>query len=621
MEAYLLKAFACLAIFLLFYIALLEKQTMHVFKRFYLLVALGASFGIPAIVFVDYVVIGIPANILPVLTNTPILDLATNQGLGAIAKESTVDLPFLLWTLYALGFVVFAYRFLRNLTQVIFKIQKNQKLQNTFTTTVLLLDNIVPHTFFRYIFLNKNNFETKAIPQEVLLHEEAHARQKHSIDVLLIELLQVLFWFNPLIYFFKKSIKLNHEFLADEAVLKKDIPAANYQKTLLSYLSVARETHSQSPLANAINYSSYSSIKKRFKIMKTKTSNKGIVLRSFLVLPLLATLIYGFSEIEIRPVEQNPFYDSEITPSLSSDIETKEQKANALPLPKSLPITTQDSTTTKQLAEYNKLAKHYNSMSRNKMKIYKKDVERLEYLFSKMSDKQKTAAEPFPDFPVPPPSPKAPKTPNEREVAANTIQKVIEEQDPYDNVHEGIYGRIDKKPSKDLIAVPPPAPYFRETDRSLKRAEVELKEQQVLMQQKEINLKAQEIQLKKEEAKLEKQEILMTRQEEKMEEQEVIMKKMQAEMKKKEDLFAVQQNGEQFYVPNPPTPPIPITPLDHVIGMAKKDAQFLYEGKGISSDKAIELIKNNKDLHIDSRAAKGKRPVVKISSSSFSEDN
>lgn len=62
-----------------------------------------------------------------------------------------------------------------------------------------------------------------------------------------------------------------------------------------------------------------------------------------------------------------------------------------------------------------------------------------------------------------------------------------------------------------------------------------------------------------------------------------------------------------------PTPPEPVTPLDHVIAMAKKDATFLYEGKEISSDKAINLMKNNKDLNIDSRNAKGKKPVVKIS--------
>lgn len=279
--------------------------------------------------------------------------------------------------------------------------------------------------------------------------------------------------------------------------------------------------------------------------------------------------------------------------------------------------TKQDSATTKELAEYNKLAKHYNNMSRNKMKIYKKDVERLEYLFSKMSDEQKSNAEPFPDFPEPPPAPKAPNAPNEREEAENTIQKIIDEQDPYDVVNSGI--RINPKGKK--VVFPQSAPLSKEMQKMkvqenlMKKDEAKLKEQEGLMQQEELKLKSQEMQMKKEEAKLESQEILMTRQEEKMEEQEVMMEKMEAEMEKKEGLFAVQQNGAQFYIPKPPTPPTPVSPLDHVIAMAKKDAQFFYEGEEISSDRAINLMKTNKDLNIDSRTTKGKRPVVKISTS------
>ncbi|CAN0604754.1 unnamed protein product, partial [Ectocarpus sp. 12 AP-2014] len=68
-------------------------------------------------------------------------------------------------------------------------------------------------------------------------------------------------------------------------------------------------------------------------------------------------------------------------------------------------------------------------------------------------------------------------------------------------------------------------------------------------------------------------------------------------------------------IPAPPKPPTPVTPLDHVIAMAKKDAQFIFEGKEISSDKAIKLMKTNKDLNIDSRTVKGKKPVVNISAS------
>ncbi|HBY69604.1 MAG TPA: peptidase M56, partial [Flavobacteriaceae bacterium] len=77
------------------------------------------------------------------------------------------------------------------------------------------------------------------IPEEVLLHEHAHAKQMHSVDILFIELLHVLFWFNPLFIFLKRSMKLNHEFLADRAVLKQGAETSVYQKLLLAYSSHA----------------------------------------------------------------------------------------------------------------------------------------------------------------------------------------------------------------------------------------------------------------------------------------------------------------------------------------------------------------------------------------------
>ena len=101
-----------------------------------------------------------------------------------------------------------------------------------------------------------------------MLHEQAHASQKHTADILFIEVLKVVFWFNPLFYLYKKEIKLNHEFLADRAVLKKGLDASVYKELLLSFSS----NQNNLSLVNAINYSS---IKKRFTVMKKQTSKTG----------------------------------------------------------------------------------------------------------------------------------------------------------------------------------------------------------------------------------------------------------------------------------------------------------------------------------------------------------
>lgn len=278
----ILKSSACLATFMIFYKLFLEKERMHSFKRFYLLGSLLISIVIPFITFTQY--------IEPV----PVHDLVSFQAVELTEdsrQETTWQnyIPTILWSLYTIGVMAFSFRFVRNLKDILSKIKTNPKHKYHTFTNVLLQDLIPPHTFFNYIFVNKTKYEQKQIPKEVLLHEQTHAKQKHALDIIIIELLQIVFWFNPLIYLIKKDIKLNHEFLADQAVINKGINVSQYKETLLAFSSHAKEPE----LANAINYSS---IKKRFTVMKTKTSKHAIWLRSLILLPILAILIYSFSE-------------------------------------------------------------------------------------------------------------------------------------------------------------------------------------------------------------------------------------------------------------------------------------------------------------------------------------
>lgn len=277
---YLLKSTACLATLFLFYKLFLEGQNMHKFKRFYLLAALVLSFGIPLITFTTYIQVPIA------IYKTP-LEYGNINTTETIA-EPTNYWPYLIWSIYGLGVLIFSIKFFKNSTNLFLKIKQNPKQRLENHTNVLLTEKTTPHTFLSYIFLNKKAYQHKQIPKEVLLHEITHAKQKHSIDVLLIEVLQVIFWFNPLIYFIKHAIKLNHEFLADQAVLNQGADTINYRKILLAFSSNATEPQ----MANSINYSS---IKKRFTVMKKRTSKRSVVLRSLLLIPLAALLFYSFS--------------------------------------------------------------------------------------------------------------------------------------------------------------------------------------------------------------------------------------------------------------------------------------------------------------------------------------
>ncbi len=286
-----------------------------------------------------------------------------------------------------MGGLFFSIKFFRNLYNLFQKIQQNPKYQNSSFINILLNETIIPHTFFNYIFLNKTQFESNEIPDEVMLHEEAHARQKHSLDLVFIEILQIVFWFNPLFYFLKRSIKLNHEFLADRTILNAGTETSGYQRILLAFSSPDSYRDAYTPsLAHSINYSS---IKKRFTVMKTRTSKRAILLRSILLLPLLAILIYGFSTTqEISQVTRNSekvLKDTssiqKITLKVSHNKITFEKAKNLIKNNPSISIATQNSglpnaittiskspinfesikqkATKAELAEYNKLAIKY----------------------------------------------------------------------------------------------------------------------------------------------------------------------------------------------------------------------------------------------------------------------
>ena len=470
MLLFLAKFTACLAIFLLFYKLLLEKESMHHFKRAYLLGALVASLLIPAIVFTEYVAIP---------TNTDLLEATPQEGnpvlTNATSKIRTEKMNWetVLWSIYLFGVTIFGIRFLLHLGQLWWRIRKNPKLRTRLTTRVLLIPKLPPHTFFSYIFLNKTAYETDQIPQEVLLHEETHAKQWHSLDIILVELAQVLLWFNPLIYLLKSAIKLNHEFLADSAVVKNDTSIPKYQHLLLSFLTKASENHHSSiKIANAIVYSSTRaersrSIKKRFTVMKTNTSKKTIVLRSFLLLPLTVFLLLAFSTskevyipknassdtssehyarslsieilgngnylVEDIAVNKNNFLSivNQFNTDIDADIRNKILNihlTSSQDIPNSevwfiynslldygfyrivapnqevirekgnTPFAIENDYPERQeIEKYNALATKYNAIPIEKRKIPLNDLKTLETIYSKMSEVQKTEAQPFPE--------------------------------------------------------------------------------------------------------------------------------------------------------------------------------------------------------------------------------
>ncbi|MFK7834083.1 MAG: gliding motility-associated C-terminal domain-containing protein [Winogradskyella sp.] len=335
MATYLIKFSACLAIFWLFYILFLERQNMHRFKRFYLLGALVLALVIPTLKITEYI-----EPIATTFETAPVFIPMESFTEIPVETPSFWNLENVLWLVYGLGVLLLLARFLINLLKMNRRISKNETIAKQHFTYVLLKENLIPHSFFKYLFFNKIRYESQNIPEEVILHEETHAKQLHSLDIIILELLQIVFWFHPLIYILKHHVKLNHEFLADQAVLNHGADAKTYQNILLQFSSSDNYQETEAyRLSSTINYSS---IKKRFTVMKTQTSKTRIWLSTFLVLPIIALLFYSFAEKEYveKPIvltseiletkneaSQKEMYDTVIQENRTKILKTNKNKS------------------------------------------------------------------------------------------------------------------------------------------------------------------------------------------------------------------------------------------------------------------------------------------------------
>lgn len=170
-------------------------------------------------------------------------------------------------------------------------------------------------SFFNFIILPVQN-DNQERNLEIRIHEQAHAQQLHTIDVLVAELLTALLWINPLVYIFNRQVKLNLEFLADQATLARGVDVKGYQLNLL--------LHSQKSMANLPANAFFSSKIKERVIMMNKEKPKTIQQLSYLLLlPILAllSLLVGFKSEQssvYKPIKiANAQPKQDIGPSLS----------------------------------------------------------------------------------------------------------------------------------------------------------------------------------------------------------------------------------------------------------------------------------------------------------------
>ncbi len=289
MNEFLIKSTVILTILLGFYHLVLGQEKTHHFNRFYLLISIVISFVIP---FLNFEII----KVIPVFTNIEPLNNVTipsEINENVISKNTTpiietIDyIPYIFWSFYSLiTFLLFG-RFIKNGVKLISKTKSNPIVKYKNAKLVLVDEKIPPHTFLNYIFINFEDYNNRSIEDELLTHELVHVKQKHSLDILFIEFLKVLFWFNPIYIFYKKAIQLNHEFLADDMIVKTYNNIPFYQNLLLQKVNGNQTIY----LASNLNYLV---TKKRLIMMTKRTSQKIALLKKVSIVPILSVIIYFF---------------------------------------------------------------------------------------------------------------------------------------------------------------------------------------------------------------------------------------------------------------------------------------------------------------------------------------
>jgi len=216
-----------------------------------------------------------------------------NLEAAASKPESGVGFEWyaLLRLLYYLGMIVVAGRFLLGLHKILSLLKSGTKEKKKHFTVVRTRQEHLPFSFFSYLFLSEKVKIEEPFSEMVFKHEHAHINGMHSIDVLLMELFCILFWFNPFIHLYRTSLRNTHEYLADQVVLEST-RAKNYGHFLIN--------QSQSRLQIVLaNHFFQSQLKNRITMITKLPSSKTTIWRYIFTIPILLLLTLTLASQEI----------------------------------------------------------------------------------------------------------------------------------------------------------------------------------------------------------------------------------------------------------------------------------------------------------------------------------
>ncbi|WP_373832053.1 TonB family protein, partial [Bacteroides heparinolyticus] len=294
---YILKSSVCLAAFYLFYRLLMARETFHRFNRFALLGILLLSCLLPLI---EVNVKQEPEVRQTMLTLEQLLmmaDAESSATVGAV-EEATVTWVQMALLAYLSGILFFAFRNACSLMRLLMLLKSGSRQhvdcylpgRREHVTLIVHNKEVAPFSWMKYIVISRKDLEENG--REILIHEFAHIRNRHSLDLLVADVCVFFQWFNPASWLMKQELQNIHEYEADEAVIEEGVDAKQYQLLLIKK-AVGTRLYS---MANSFNHSK---LKKRITMMLKEKSSPWACLKYLYVLPVAAVAVTAFARPEV----------------------------------------------------------------------------------------------------------------------------------------------------------------------------------------------------------------------------------------------------------------------------------------------------------------------------------
>ena len=265
------KVAVLIIVFYMFYRLMLSRETFHRVNRVVLLLTAIASFVLPLCVITLHKTVTLAVS--PTVSVGD-LQMEIAEEAGPVAWQVVLPLIFIIGVLLTLGHT------LASIVKVMLLIRRSEKHPQPDGTTICVTGNVgvSPFSWMHYIVMNRADYEVQ--DAAILAHERGHIRLRHSWDLLLVDLLTALQWFNPAMWMLRQDLRAIHEYEADGAVLSQGINARQYQYLLISKASGIGGYS----IANGI---SHSTLKNRITMMLHKKSNRTSLLKLFALVPIV----------------------------------------------------------------------------------------------------------------------------------------------------------------------------------------------------------------------------------------------------------------------------------------------------------------------------------------------